>query len=222
MTYRNIAGQWVVTAVSFAVVALAGCGAQETRPTAVSTGHPSSLSPSEVDRLTGPSPGASFNDDEVERAWQQKWGVDDISVVAAAIKEAAAKRPATDGGRDYDEEKLTFTQWIVGTTEAEEARADIRAAFDDVAGNSNLQLKFKRAAKNSHGVDVIGRNLSVAYSTDPAWPSRLPLTGVGDPATGTFVIEAGERADDADVVAYFDRRWPGLVTLSDAEPAPLE
>lgn len=210
-----------VLAVTALVSTMVGCGTEQ--PTDEVTSAPTSLSSAEVDRLTGPDPGVSFDDEQVERAWQQKWGVGDIGDVSRAIKDAADKRPAADGGLTYDAATLTFTQWFVDdATDADQARAEVQDAFDTVAKDSNLRLRFTTAAKSIDGVQRIGSNLAAASRRDPAWPDGLAMTGSPDPATGTYLIEAGDQADDPEVVAYFDRHWPGQVTLSDTEPATQE
>ncbi|MCM3556041.1 S1 family peptidase, partial [Janibacter melonis] len=40
--------------------------------------------------------------------------------------------------------------------------------------------------------------------------------------TGTYRIDAGNRADDPDVIAYFDKHWPNQITLTNTQPAQPE
>lgn len=111
---------------------------------------------------------------------------------------------------------------MVDTEDADKVRTAVRDAFESEAGDSNLSLNFATAAVSKEVLDQLGSELSDAYRTDLAWPADLPLTGMGDPETGKFVIDAGGRATDQSVTAYFSQRWPNKVTLSSASPAQLE
>lgn len=177
-----------------------------------------------------------FDDAAAERDTRARLGVDDIRVVSEAVADAASGESSSssrttdatalstdfDGGLTYDDFTLTFTQWIVAAEGSDAVRADARKAFEETAGDSNLTLKIATTTVSQQELENIGRSLIEAYRTDPAWPRGMPLTGAPDPATGTYMLEAGELASDSSVSSYFARGWPGQVTLSSEAPAQLE
>lgn len=203
------------------LVAVAACGSEATTESA----SPSSTASSPTSRSTDSStrPASSSADDSLSTpAMRQRWGVDDLGLVSRAISDAAGETPDLDAGLTYDDHSLTFTQWVVDAPGADQARRDIRAAFDRAARGSNLHLDLEAATEDIDALQRLGSRLADASRTDPSWPEGLALTGAPDPATGTFLLEAGERADDPSVIAYFERHWPGQVTLSAEQPASLE
>lgn len=165
---------------------------------------------------------STFDDAAAERETQRRWGLKDIRVVTGAMNDVLSKYPSSDGGGTYHRDTLTFTQWIVETDDAAELRSALRTAFDTTAGESNLKLKFATAAKSINTLEQLGSDLSTAARNDDTWPRDLPLTGAPDLPTGTYRIDAGNRADDPDVIAYFDKHWPNQITLTNTQPAQPE
>lgn len=181
----------------------------------------SRLSAAEVDELTTlGAEGLAWDDAKVERAWQQKWGVTDIAKVSNALRTAASSHSAADAGLSYDPQSLTYTQWVVQQSdEADPLREETQAAFEEVAGRSNLTLRFAASKTSLDSYQAILADLKVAAQGDSAWPKGLALTGEWSPQRGAFVLDAGRRAEDPDVAAYFERRWAGLVYVSSSVPA---
>jgi hypothetical protein len=178
-----------------------------------------SLSPAEVEELTRLGPlSDDFDDAKAEQAWQQKWGVADIGAVTDALRKVAETYPKADAGMSYDPDTLTYTQWTVrNAADAEKLRDEITSAFESIAGASNLSLKFGTSPTPEGAADPLMADMSTASRTDPLWPKDIDMSGHWSPEEGKFMLAAGDAHDDPTAVEYFERRWPGLVTLTDSK-----
>lgn len=176
------------------------------------------LSAEEVEKLTRLGRAdAPFDDAKVEAAWKQKWGVSDIGSVSDALRDAAKDYPRADAGLSYDADTLTYTQWTVrDASQAESLRERVRSAFESLAEGSNLALEFGTSPTPEGAAEPLMSDMTTASRTDPQWPENLDMSGHWSQEAGKFMLAAGDAHDDPAVIAYFERRWPGLVVLTDA------
>ncbi len=150
---------------------------------------------------------------------QADWGLQDKKAVGEVLARVTDQYPHAYGGGSYDADALQYTEWVVEDAEgAAEMRAETKAAFEKVAGESNLTLQFASAPKPLTRGAEVQEQLLRAVRKDPRWPTNLALTGSWDFASGTYLIEAGDRHDDPDVVAYLTTTWDGLVIATATEP----
>jgi hypothetical protein len=147
------------------------------------------LSRGEIDQLTtlGPVPD-DVTPEQLEAAWQAKWGLPDIGVVPDRLTEVAANFPGADGGLTYDPSTLTYTEWVVeGSPFSKVLRAKVQEAFGDVASGSNIKLAFAQTRISLvDGLRTIDQ-LVAAAKTD-SWPQGVQLTG-------DWIIENGTVTD---------------------------
>lgn len=214
-----MSGRLKACGVVLALSVVGGCGSAD--PTLA--GGASGTSVSATDRTTtapvrdsAPDP---FDEEAVHQALVNDWGLENIRVVPVALRGVMGRYPQNDGGSVYDPDTLTVTQYVVDDAgRAPKVRAELRAAFEQVAGDSNITLQLVSAPRSRFKGAELQQQLMQAGVEDPQWPKDLELTGGWDPASGTYLIDAGEMHDDPDANTYFDREWGGLVVLSDAQP----
>jgi hypothetical protein len=181
------------------------------------------LTQEEIDRLTtlGPVPD-DVTPEQLEAAWEAKWGLPDIGVVPDSITKVAAAFPGADGGLTYDPSTLTYTEWVVeGAASSGQLRAAVKDAFDAVASGSNVKLAFDQTTVSLvDGVETIGK-LAAAAESD-SWPQGVPLTGDWIIEKAKFVLLAGEHSTDPNAYEFFESRWPGLIELAAAVSVPQD
>lgn len=217
-----MSGRLMACGVVLVLSVVGGCGS--TDPTLVGG---AASGPSATHRTTA-APGQDsapdrYDEEAVHQALVDEWGLENISVVPTALDRIIDRYPHNDGGGTYNPDTLTFTQYVTENAGlAPKVRAELRAAFEQVAGDSFLTLQLKAAPRTRFKGEHVQEQLMRAVREDPRWPKDLVLTGGWDPASGTYLIEAGEMHDDPDASTYLEREWGGLVALSDTEPAVPE